>query len=111
MPTATLYQHDPGHIDYTPGSAVAVGDVVMLSDLFCVADRPIAANVKGALAVEGVFIIAKAAGAISAGATVYWDSANSVITTTSSGNKRAGFAAEAALSGDATAKVIINYIG
>jgi predicted RecA/RadA family phage recombinase len=42
---------------------------------------------------------------------VYWDSANSVITTTSSGNKRAGFAAEAALSGDATAKVIINYIG
>jgi len=112
MGLAQTYQYDPDHIDYTPGSAVGVGDIVQLGDLFCVADRPIAANVKGALAVEGAFILPKAgSGAISQGATVYWDATNSVITTTSSGNKRAGFAIEAAASADVTVKVAINYLG
>jgi len=111
-PVAQTYQHDPDHIDYTPGSAVAVGDVVVVGDLVTVADRPIAANVKGALAVEGAFIFPKASsGAISAGATVYWDATNAVITTTSSGNKRAGVAIEAAADGSTSVKVAINYLG
>ncbi len=95
-------------VDYTPSSAVAVGDAVMLNDLLAVAERPIPANKLGAVAVKGVFKIPKAAGAIGQGAIVYWDAANSNITTTSSGNKRAGKAAEAAASGDATVKVLIN---
>jgi predicted RecA/RadA family phage recombinase len=94
--------------DYTPGSAVAVGAVVVLNDTIAVADRPIAANTLGAVAVDGVFSFPKAAGAIGQGALVYWDSANSNMTTTASGNKRAGKAAVAAASGDASVFVAIN---
>jgi predicted RecA/RadA family phage recombinase len=112
MGLAQTYQCDPDHIDYTPSSAVGVGDVVVVGDIFCIADRPIPANVKGALAVEGAFILPKASGsAISAGATVYWDATNSVITTTASSNKRAGVCIEAAASADTTVKVAINYLG
>lgn len=102
------FKHDGDKWDYTPGSAVAVGAVVVLNDTIAVADRPIAANTLGAVAVEGVFEMPKAAGAIGQGAVVYWDSTNSNVTTTASGNKRAGKAAMAAASGDAVAWVAIN---
>ena len=107
MGTASAYQGDC-KVDYTPSSAVAVGDVVVLNDLFCVAELPIAANRKGALSTEGGYILPKASGAIGQGAIVYWDATNGNITTTSTSNKRAGKAAEAAASGDATVKVLIN---
>lgn len=116
MGTASLYQAGDGHIDYTPGSAVAVGDVVQLGDLFCIADRPIAANKLGALAIEGVFTLPKATGAVTQGATLYWDHVNSKITTAADDGgspkvsfKRAGWAYAAQDSGDATVKVVINY--
>jgi predicted RecA/RadA family phage recombinase len=99
------YVQDECLIDYTPSAAVAAGDVVVLNDLVTVAPRPIAANALGAVAVEGVFSMPKASGAIGQGALVYWDATNSNITTTSSGNKRAG---KAAASGDASVQVLIN---
>jgi predicted RecA/RadA family phage recombinase len=102
------YVQDECLIDYTPSAAVAAGDVVVLNDLVTVAPRPIAANALGAVAVEGVFSMPKASGAIGQGALVYWDATNSNITTTSSGNKRAGKAAKAAASGDASVQVLIN---
>lgn len=102
------YVQDGDLIDYTPGSAVAAGDVVVLNDLVTVAPRPIAANKLGAVAVEGVFALPKASGAIGQGALVYWDATNGNVTTTSSGNKRAGKAAAAAASGDTTVRVLIN---
>jgi len=112
MGYAQTYQHDPDHIDYTPSSAVGVGDVVILGDLFTVADRPIPANVKGALAVEGAFTFPKASGtAINAGTVVYWDATNNVITATAGSNKRAGFAIETAASADVIVRVAINYLG
>lgn len=95
-------------LDYTPGSAVAAGDVVILNDLVAVAPVAIAANKLGAVSVEGVWSMPKASGAIGQGALVYWDATNGNITTTSSGNKRAGKAAAAAASGDTTVKVLIN---
>lgn len=95
-------------IDHTPSSAVAAGGVVVLNDLVTVAPRPIAANALGAVAIEGVFSMPKATGAIGQGALVYWDATAGNITTTSSGNKRAGKAAAAAASGDASVQVIIN---
>jgi predicted RecA/RadA family phage recombinase len=95
-------------IDYTPSSAVAAGDVVLLADLVTVAPRAIAANALGAVAVDGVWSIAKAAGAVSQGALLYWDATNSVVTTTASTHKRAGKAAAAAASGDASVMVILN---
>ena len=110
MGTAASYQGDC-KIDYTPSSAVAVGDVVVLNDMFCVAERPIAANVKGALSTEGGYVLPKASGAIGQGAIVYWDATNNVITTTVGSNKRAGNAIEAAASADVLVKVAINYLG
>lgn len=107
MGTAQAYQRGC-EIDYTPSSAVVTGDVVVLNDLFCVADRDIAANKKGALSTDGVYILPKATGAIGAGAIVYWDATAGNITTTATSNKRAGKAAEAAASADATVKVAIN---
>jgi predicted RecA/RadA family phage recombinase len=95
-------------IDHTPSSAVAAGGVVVLNDLVCVAPVAIAANALGAVAVDGVWNFPKASGAIGQGALVYWDSTNSNITTTSAGNKRAGKAAAAAVSGDTSVLVIIN---
>ncbi|NBW12985.1 MAG: DUF2190 family protein [Caulobacteraceae bacterium] len=95
-------------IDHTPSAAVAAGDVVVLNDLVCVAPRAIAANSLGAVAIEGVFSMPKASGAIGQGALVYWDATNGNITTTSTNNKRAGKAAKAAASGDASVQVIIN---
>lgn len=102
------YYQDGDLINYTPSSAVAAGAVVILNDLVTVAPRPIAANALGAVAVEGVFKLPKASGAIGQGAIVYWDATNSNVTTTSSGNKRAGKAAEAAASGDAVVPVLLN---
>ncbi len=107
MGTASAYQGDC-KVDYTPSSAVAVGDVVVLGDLFCVAEQSIAANVKGALSTKGGYILPKASGAISQGVIVYWDATAGNITTTSTSNKRAGKAAEAAATGDTTVKVLIN---
>ena len=75
MPQATFVQ-DGCAIDYTPGAAVAAGNVVVQGALIGVAKRPIAANELGALSVEGVFDFPKATGggsAVAAGVNVYWD--------------------------------------
>lgn len=95
-------------IDHTPSAAVAAGDVVVLADLVAVAPRAIAANALGAVSVEGVWSMPKATGAISQGAIVYWDATAGNVTTTSSGNKRAGKAAKAAASADTSVQVLIN---
>jgi len=75
MPTAVFVQ-EGNQIDYTPSADVAAGDVIVLGDLVGVAKQPIAANMPGALAVDGVFDFPKATGAgtaIAAGVKVYWD--------------------------------------
>lgn len=99
-------------IDYTPSAAVAAGDVVVLNDLVTVAPVAIAANKLGAVSIEGVWSLPKAAAAsgkaIGQGAVVYWDATAGNITTTSTDNKRAGKAAAAALTTDTTVQVIIN---
>ena len=93
---------------YTPGSAVAVGAVVVVGDTVGVADRPIAANTLGSLAVEGAFAFPKSAGAIAAGVVVYWDAGASAVTITASTNKRVGKVYAAALDADTTVVVILN---
>lgn len=102
------YYQDGDVIDYTPSAAVAAGAVVVLNDLVTVALRPIAANQLGAVAVEGVFSMPKATGAIGQGALVYWDATAGNITTTVGSNKRAGKAARAAGSSDPAVLVLIN---
>lgn len=60
--------------DYTPGSAVALGQVVNVHDRVGIAIRPIAANALGALAFAGVWEVDKVTElAIDHGETVFWD--------------------------------------
>jgi len=60
-------------VDYVPSGDVAVGAVVVESNLLGMATRPIAANAQGSLAVSGVFDIVKANEQITQGSLVYWD--------------------------------------
>jgi len=79
MATANFVHHGDS-IDYTPGSDVSAGDVVVLNDLVGVAKRDITASTLGALAVAGVFDFPKATGVgsgIAAGKKVYWDAGDS----------------------------------
>jgi len=99
--------HEGDAIDYTPGSAVAAGDVIVQGVLVGVAKSAIEANVLGSLSVKGVFDFAKGVGssdAISAGAKVYWDANNEVMTTTSGGNTYAGKATLAATAAATTVR-------
>ena len=113
MATATFI-HDGKAIDYTPGSAVAAGDVVVQNNLVGIAKQPIAADALGALAVEGVFDVAKAAVEIEAGKSVYWDADGNPVTgdagsgaatTTEDGNVQMGFSIAAAADTDGTVRV------
>jgi predicted RecA/RadA family phage recombinase len=100
--------HDGNSIDYTPGSAVTAGAVVVQGELVGVTKVDIAANALGALAVTGVFDFAKATGvgtAITAGANCYWDVANSRATTTATGNKLIGKCVKAAADADALVRI------
>jgi predicted RecA/RadA family phage recombinase len=102
--------HDGKSIDYTPGSNVAAGDVVVQGDLVGIAKLDIASGALGALAVTGVFDVPKTAGsgeAIAAGAKVYWDVADGVAKTDdeSGANKYLGKAVLAAGDTDTTVRV------
>lgn len=93
-------------VDYTPSGNVAAGTVVVQGDLIGITTRAIAANVLGALSVSGVFDVAKNTGVTySAGAILYWDDTNNVVTTTASGNKQLGKVVLAAASADTTVRV------
>jgi predicted RecA/RadA family phage recombinase len=77
--------------------------------LFGVAVNKLANAEVGAFNLVGVYELAKATGAITAGAKVYWDNSAKNVTTTASGNSLIGAATVAALSGDAT--VIVRLDG
>jgi predicted RecA/RadA family phage recombinase len=63
----------PGkQINYTPGSAVGAGDVVMFGDQPMVAERDIAAGALGALTGAGVFDAVKDTSVIVLGDPIYW---------------------------------------
>lgn len=97
----------PGeHFDYTPGTAVASGEVVLMTDTIGVANVAIPANTPGYVAVEGVFTVAKlSTDNIAKGQKVYWDNTNKRMTLTSAGNTPAGRAYAAA--GAATTSVAV----
>lgn len=108
--TMARFIHDGKSIDYTPSAAVTAGDVVVQGDLVGIAKVDIEANRLGALAVEGVFDIAKATGVasgITAGSKVYWDAAEGVAKTDSEAgaNKYLGKTVVAAGDDDETVRV------
>lgn len=75
MADAHVFQADDCVVDYTPAVALTGGQVIQLADgRAAVATRDIAANVKGAVAVEGTFKIAKTSGIVLLdGGRVFWD--------------------------------------
>lgn len=94
-------------VDYTPASAVAAGDVVVIGSLVGVAPRAIAANALGSLAIEGVWEMPCATGATGAqGSAINWY-ATSGVAHASTGTA-AGKLAKARVAADTTVHVIIN---
>lgn len=96
-------------LDYTATDKVANGEVVSLGTRIGVAGEDIAAGETGHLHVVGVFEMAKATGAITMGAAVYYDTTEKNITATASGNVPAGYAAAPAASTDTT--VLVKLLG
>jgi predicted RecA/RadA family phage recombinase len=105
-----------GHsVDYTPNAAVDAGQVVVLGSLIGVTKIPIAAGALGALALEGIFDVAKANEVQAKDAAVYWDedgnpyggeAGSGCLTTTSGGNTFFGFVLAEAGATDGTARVL-----
>lgn len=106
---ATNFVQEGKALNYTPsGADVASGDFVLIGTIGGVAKTDIADGKTGAVHVSGVFSAPKASGAVTQGAKLYWNSTNSNLTTTASGNTIVGVAAEAAASGDANVKILLN---
>lgn len=100
-------------IDYTPTSAsVSAGDVVAISatgPLFGIAKLDIAKDELGALALKGIYDIAKLKDDVVAiGAIVYWDADAGTATVTEGELKRIGIAIEAASATDTKVRVLLN---
>ena len=109
MATATKIQAG-GSVDYTPGSAVSVGDVIVQNKLVGVASHDIASGALGSIDVEGVFDFPKATSggsAIAAGKLVYWDVADQEAkeNSESSANPLLGITVLAAVDADTTVRV------
>lgn len=77
----------PQMVDYTPGSAVSAGDVVVIGDHAFVAHLDIAAAAKGALAAGGGIYKVMAGEAIAECKRVWWDNTNNKVVETAAGNK------------------------
>ena len=80
--------------DYTPGSAVAAGSVIVLGAAgwaIAIAHEDIAANAAGSVAVGFGIYRVRGAGALSQGAKVYWDNVAKNVTATSAGNTLFGY--------------------
>lgn len=108
MPQAIL-AHEGRHIDFTPATAVASGDVVVQNGrLAGVANLDIEAARQGALAIEGVFDFTKQFGVgvtFAVGDNVYWDDLNDRAVGTGSGFAYLGKCVKAAADADQRVRV------
>lgn len=106
-----LHSGNPHQVDYTPGSAVTGGDVIIINGVAYFAPRDIASGDLGALSVAGgVWKGNKAAGAWVNGDAIYWNptgnpnvgtAGTGAFENTSGTSKTfAGYAVGAALTGD-----------
>ena len=79
------YVQKGSSIDYinNGAAAIAAGDIVNLGARIGVASTDIAVGAVGSVAVSGVFSMPKAAGAVTVGAALYFDSESGNITATS----------------------------
>lgn len=111
MPEATFRHGYPVMADYTPSAGnIAVGEIVLVGNTTgwtCgVAHHAILNTVQGELAAGGGVYDVKVASNYAAGAKVYWDDTNSVLTTTSTNMSLFGFTVEAAAAANDVVKVL-----
>jgi len=71
--TPASHHKGDDYIDYTPGSAVTAGAVVVVGPIVGIADNDIAASTLGALSIEGVKRVPKTTAAWTVGLPVHWD--------------------------------------
>lgn len=93
-------------VDYTPGSDVAAGDVVVVGDVPRIAHRKIASGDLGALAEYGGVYEVTGGAAIAAGTDVYWDNTENKVTETAASNTHFGRTVTACSGDDATCNVL-----
>ena len=96
-------------LDYTPSAATPGGTVIIIDNIVGVTKEDIAANKRGAIDLEGLFLWPKATGggsAISDGVDLFWDDANQVVTEDEAAgvNTYVGRSTTAATDDDATIK-------
>ena len=91
MADATFRHGTPRMTDYTPGSAVTGGSVVVVGDIALIAHRDIAASEQGAMATGGGVYEVTADAALAAGIKVYWDDTANKVTATTTSNKVFGY--------------------
>jgi predicted RecA/RadA family phage recombinase len=116
-----LRQDSSERIDYTPGTAVAAGQVVLQGTLIGIATVAIAANEKGSLCTRGIFNVPKDSSNLSAvGTAIYWDADGNPVggtagsgcfTSTATGNTFAGWCLETAGAsvGDVDALILSSF--
>ncbi|MGA7452477.1 MAG: DUF2190 family protein [Rhodoplanes sp.] len=94
-----------------PVGGVKSGDVVVVGNLIGVAQTDALEGVSYALALEGVWRLPKASGAINAGAKVWWDAGNgNVANASGSGLFPLGCAVAAAGANDTTALIRLDGV-
>jgi len=86
------------------------GQAAMIGSIFGIAMVDVLSGVDAAFKTEGVFDIAKASGAVTQGAKMYWDATAKNVTTTSTSNTLIGVATQAQASGDATCRVKLGIV-
>lgn len=103
-----------GETSFSSGKGYKIGSMVGVIVSLTRAGQTVMSNVASAagdiavVALEGVFTVAKASGAVTIGAKVYWDNTNKNVTTTASGNTAMGFAYAAAADADTTIDVLLS---
>ena len=101
----------PGDVlDYTvAGSAITTGSGILVGLRLGVALASGAVGQTISVAVKQVYSLPKLpADVMAQGALLYWDNTNKRLTTTASGNTLAGYAANAAGSGDTAVRIHLN---
>lgn len=79
-------------MEYTPGSDVAAGDVVVIDEIVGIAHRDIDADTLGTLYINGGVYKVKGDAAITQGSRVYWvDSSNKCSESAGSGGANKAF--------------------
>lgn len=96
-----------GGIHTVLAAGVKGGDVVIIGSLVGIAVTDGDGSSLCAVATEGVYLVPKAAEAITQGEKLYWDSTNKVLTGTATANTYVGLAWSAQATTDPTVEVAL----